>query len=154
MKKNEKKYNWDGLFRVKGYRWTMSRQSKIEAINKEQGHLSAEEIYYKVRKKYPSIGLATVYRTLEILAQMGIITKLDFGDNRFRYELAEKFSDKGHHHHLVCKKCNKIIEYDDFVDDEIVLIQKVENALSKKYGFKIDDHNIQFYGLCQKCKKI
>ena len=144
---------WNGFFRGRGYKWTASRQFIIKILQNEKGHLSAEEIYRKVKPLYPSIGIATIYRNLEIFEKMGVLSKLDFGDNRSRYELAEDFSLKGHHHHLVCKNCNKIIEYDDYVEDEINLINKVQNALHKKYGFNIEDHYIQFYGLCSDCSK-
>ncbi|HDT15736.1 MAG TPA: transcriptional repressor, partial [Firmicutes bacterium] len=67
-----------------------------------------------------------------------------------RYELAE--SSKGHHHHLVCTDCNRIIDYDDFIDDEVKLLEQTQKKLSKKYDFNIESHLIQFYGKCAECR--
>ncbi|MCK5706822.1 MAG: transcriptional repressor [Candidatus Aureabacteria bacterium] len=143
---------WEGRFRGCGYRWTLSRQAIIEALSSTSDHMSAEEVYNAVQKKHSSIGLATVYRTLEILVGMAVVLSFDFGDKRARYELAERFSKKDHHHHLVCNDCGKVVEYTEFIGDEIELLNKTEKGLSKKYNFKIDNHVIQFYGLCKKCQ--
>jgi Fur family ferric uptake transcriptional regulator len=77
------------------------------------------------------------------------VHRLNSGDKRARFELAD--NEKGHHHHLVCTKCNKILDYDDFIDDEMKLLKDTEKKLSKKYSFKINSHLIQFYGTCDKC---
>ena len=144
-------FGWKGRFRGCGYRWTLSREAIIEVLSSTKSHMSAEDVYNSVNKKHPSIGLATVYRTLELLAEMVIVMKLDFGDKRARYELAESFSSKDHHHHLVCNNCGRIVEYTEFIDDEVELLKKTEKGLSKKYNFKIENHMIQFHGLCEKC---
>jgi len=112
-----------------------------------------KEVYFAVHKEYPAIGLTTVYRTLELLVQMGLVSKFDFGDKRARYELSEGPGTQKHHHHLVCTSCGRIIDYTDFIDDEIELLEKTEKALSEKYNFKITNHIIQFYGLCEACQK-
>jgi len=141
---------WRHRFRGCGYRLTFPRQTILEFLNKTSKHLSAKEIYSAIHKIYPTIGLATIYRTLDLLVQMGLLKKFDFGDGQSRYELASGI--KKNHHHLVCIKCGKIIDYDDFVKEEIELVKKMEEALSKKYNFDIKDHKIQFYGVCDKCK--
>ena len=143
---------WHGRFRGCGYRITVGRQAILDVLNRSDKHLSTEDIYIKVHSAYPAIGLTTVYRTLEILVNMGLVFKFDFGDGRARYELAEGSRAK-HHHHLVCTNCNRVIDYADFIDDEVELLQKTEKGLSKKYNFKITSHLIQFYGLCDKCAK-
>jgi Fur family ferric uptake transcriptional regulator len=102
---------------------------------------------------YPAIGLTTVYRTLDLLVQVGVVFKFDFGDGRARYELLDHFSKKAHHHHLICTSCKTIIDYDDFVHEELDLIQKTENALSERHNFQISGHMMQFYGLCDECRK-
>jgi len=117
---------------------------------KTKKHLSAEEVYFKAHKIFPQLGLTTVYRTLELLTVMGELNKFDFGDGRARYELIEG-SDQEHHHHLVCTECKRIINYSDFVDEELEFLKSAEKGLSKKYNFKIKNHIIQFYGLCDKC---
>ncbi len=143
---------WYKRFRGQGYRLTIPREAILHVLSNTDEHLSAEDIYMAVHQKYPAIGLTTVYRTLDILVQMGVIFKFDFGDGRARYELTEHFSGKRHHHHLICTRCSRIIDYTDFVDDELELLDKTEEALSKKYNFKITGHMMQFYGLCEECK--
>jgi len=142
---------WLGKFRGCGYRLTLPREAILDVLAKSEGHLSAEDIYLKVHPKYPNIGLTTVYRTLDILSDLGMVYKLDFGDGRARYEFAEGPKGAHHHHHLVCISCKRIIDYTDFIDDEIELLNQTERGLSKKYNFKITNHLIQFYGLCERC---
>ncbi|MFH1287436.1 MAG: Fur family transcriptional regulator [bacterium] len=134
-----------------GYRLTISRQVILNVLGNTTKHLSAEDIYMKVHKTYPIIGLTTVYRTLELLVQMALVYKFDFGDGRARYELVEDSKGSGHHHHLVCTDCNTVIDYTDFINEEVELLNQTEKGLSKKYNFRITNHLIQFYGLCGKC---
>jgi Fur family transcriptional regulator, ferric uptake regulator len=143
---------WQGKFRGRGYRLTLGREAILNTLSSSQGHLSAEDIYMKIHSKYPSVGLTTVYRTLDVLSSLGMVYKFDFGDGRSRYELAEGPKGAGHHHHLVCTECKKVINYTDFIDEEIELLNRTEKALGKKYKFKITNHLIQFYGLCEACK--
>ncbi len=142
---------WHGQFRGCGYRLTVPRKAIMDVLSKTDKHLSAEDVYMEVHKGYSNIGLTTVYRTLELLVQMGMVSKFDFGDKRARYEL-EEGSVKGHHHHLICNKCKRIIDYTEFVDEEIDFLKRAEKGLSKRYGFKITNHLIRFYGLCDKCR--
>jgi Fur family ferric uptake transcriptional regulator len=139
-----------GKFRGCGCRMTAGREAVIEVLQDTKEHLSVDEIFIKARRINPDIGLTTIYRTLEKLALMGEVYKLDSGDKRGRFELAN--NEKGHHHHLVCTKCNRIIDYDDFIDEEVKLLKEMEKKLSKKYDFDINNHLIQFYGVCDKCK--
>jgi len=143
---------WQGRLRGGGYRITVPRQTILDILSKTSKHLSAEDVYIAVREIYPAIGLTTVYRTLEILAQMGVVSKFDFGDRRARYELVKDAQGKNHHHHLICTNCKRAIDFTDFIDQEIELLKKIEKGLSKKYNFEIVNHVIQFYGLCDKCR--
>jgi len=145
------KKSWYIKFRERGYKITMAREAVLNVLGKTSKHLSAKDVYLMISKEYPSIGLTTVYRTLDILSSMGLISKFDFGDGHVRYELARDLIDKGHHHHLICVGCNKVIDYRDFIDDEVELIRLTEKGLSKKYNFKITNHLLQFYGVCDKC---
>ena len=144
---------WHGRFRGRGHRITLGREAILDALIKAKKHLSAEDIYNKVHPSYPAIGLTTVYRTLELLTNMGLVFKFDFGDGRARYELVEGSGKSHHHHHLVCESCKRVIDYTDFIDEEIELLKKTEKGLSKKYNFDIKNHLIQFYGLCNECRK-
>ena len=143
---------WQRGLHGRGYRLTVPRRAILEVLSQTDNHLSVEDIYLKVHGLYPAIGLTTVYRTLDLLVQMGVVFKFDFGDGRARYELMGHFSKKKHHHHLICISCNNIIDYDDSLNDEVDLIQKTENALSEKHNFQIKGHMMQFYGVCEKCR--
>ncbi len=147
-----KNFEWHGKFKGCGHRITVGREAILEVLTNTKGHLSAEEIYLKVHEKYPSIGLATVYRTLDLLANMCMLLKFDFGDGRARYEIIDDTDKKSHHHHLVCTKCKRIIDYTDFIDEEVELLKKIEKALSEKYKFDIKNHVLQFCGVCSDCK--
>ncbi|KPK97906.1 MAG: ferric uptake regulation protein [Omnitrophica WOR_2 bacterium SM23_72] len=144
---------WHGKFRGCGYRITSGREAILDVLSKSDKHLSAEDIYMKVHSKCPSIGLTTIYRTLEVLASLGLVFKFDFGDRRARYELAQGPKGARHHHHLICTSCGRVIDYTDFIDEEIELLNQTEKGLTKKYDFKITNHLIQFYGLCNACAK-
>jgi Fur family ferric uptake transcriptional regulator len=144
---------WQEKIQGGGYRITAGREAILDVLSKSEGHLSAEEIYIKVHQQCPSIGLTSVYRTLELLADLGLVFKFDFGDRRARYELAEGPKGAYHHHHLICTNCNRVIDYADFIDEEIELLNQTEKGLSQKYDFKITNHLIQFYGLCNTCNR-
>lgn len=148
-----KKNMWiKGKMQGCGYRMTEGRDAIFDVLSKnKEKHLSADEIYMKVHPLFPSVGLTTVYRTLEVLKEMGIVSKFDFGEGRARYELVSE-KDENHHHHLVCTSCKTIINYTDFIDDELELLKRTEKSLSKKYNFEIKNHVIQFYGICEKCR--
>ena len=148
----EKQGKWRKRLQVQGYRLTIPREAIINILSKTSDHVSAEDIYMSIHKNYPSIGLTTIYRTLELLTQMGIVIKFDFGDSRTRYELTEDYGTKKHHHHLICNKCTKIIDYSDFVNEELELVEKTEKELAQKYNFKVTGHVISFIGLCNDCK--
>jgi len=113
--------------------------------------MSAKEISAALYSPYPGIGLTTVYRTLELLHRLGFVHKVTAGDGQSRYALRRE-GKEDHHHHLICTKCGKIVDYRDFVQEELELVKKTEQALSKKYDFAITDHNIEFLGLCEKCR--
>ena len=142
---------WHGKFKDCGYRLTVGRDAILDILSAAQGHLSADDIYMKVRPKYHNVGLTTIYRTLDVLSNIGMVYKLDFGDGRARYELAQGPKGEHHHHHLVCTDCNKVIDYTDFIGEEVELLKQTEKGLGKKYNFRITNHLIQFYGLCEKC---
>ncbi|MCK4905118.1 transcriptional repressor [bacterium] len=139
------------FFRHHGFRCTLPREVILDILYKTKSHLSAEDIYFKIHPLHPQIGLTTVYRTLDLLSRMGAITKFDFGDGKARYELIKTGNDS-HHYHLVCRKCNRVVDYSDFVKEETRLIKEIGKELSKKYNFKIDSHQIHFQGLCNKCR--
>lgn len=134
------------VFRDRQYKLTSQRQVILESFVDNPGrHLSAEDIYGIVRLKAPDLGLATVYRTLELLSELDILKKLDFGDGRHRYEINETTTPH-HHHHLICLSCGKVREFEDD------LLETLETVIAKKSKFNIVDHQVKFYGYCQECQ--
>ena len=110
-------------------------------------HLSAEELYNLSREKEKEIGIATIYRTLELLEELGLLRKVNFGDGRSRYELIQMDLSEHHHHHLLCLSCNRIIE----VEED--LLHQLEDTIEQKHHFSIVNHNLQFFGYCKSCQK-
>lgn len=135
------------MLREEGYKLTTQRQAILHAIveNKDK-HLSPEEIYNIVRLKHQDIGIATVYRTLQLLEKFNIVYRVNFDDGYNRYELNYD-SDNHHHHHLICLKCGKVIEV------KLDLLETLEKQIEKENGFKIVDHNVKFFGYCEDCQK-
>ena len=142
-----------GKIRGFGRRITPARHAVLDALKARCEHLTAEEVFKAAHRNHPDIGLATVYRTLELFTKLGLVSKFETGDDKARYEFADCTAAKGHHHHLVCTSCRRIVDYADFIEEETELLRKTEEGLSKKYGFKINSHVIQFYGLCKDCAK-
>ncbi|SMC59652.1 Fur family transcriptional regulator [Sporomusa malonica] len=134
-------------FRERDYKLTPQRQIVLQVfIDNQDKHLSAEDVHNIVRQQSNDIGLATVYRTLELLSELDVLQKMDFGDGRSRYEINET-STPHHHHHLICLACGKVIEFEDDLMDEL------ENVIAKNSNFTIVDHQVKFYGYCQECRK-
>ena len=136
---------WHREFRGGGYRITIPRQIVLQVLDESKKHLSAEDIFLKVHQIYPTIGLTTVYRTLELLDKLKIIYRLESGDGQSRYELS-KNSELHYHHHLICLDCGTISE---FKDD---LLEEVEAKIEASEDFEVVDHTLKFYGYCAKCK--
>ncbi len=129
----------------KGYKLTAQRECILGIIieNKDK-HLTVDEIYKYVYEKNRTIGIATVYRTILLFEELGVISKLIFDDRIIRYELSS-FDEEHTHHHLICVKCNKIME----VKED--LLEELEKQVEDKYEFKILDHNLKILGICNKC---
>lgn len=131
----------------RGYKLTPQRRAILNVIIENEGrHLSPEEIYEFVKKECPEIGLATVYRTVQLLEKMGVLYRMNFDDGVSRYELVKNTADH-QHHHLVCLKCGSIEE----VEDD--LLEVLEDKIAQKYDFFIKNHDVKFYGFCKKCRK-
>lgn len=145
---NEKIENLKLILKEKGYKLTPQRRSVLDEVIKNEGsHLTTEEIYDLVKVNCPEIGLATVYRTVQLLEEMGVLYKVDLDDGCSRYELCDK--DENHqHHHLICQKCGKIIEV------EGDLLEELEQIVEKKYSFKVVNHSLKFYGICDNCSLL
>ncbi len=128
------------------YKFTPQRSMVLQVLTEHPDeHLSADEIYARVKVKYPDIGMATIYRTLDLLTNLNIVNKVNFGDGKSRFEISQK--ERHQHHHLICLSCNEIIE----VKDDLLI--QLEKTITKEHDFEIIDHMVQFYGHCKKCSE-
>lgn len=118
---------------------TPQRLAILRYLEGNKEHPSAEHIYKSVQKEFPTMSFATVYNTLEALKNIGNIQELKIDPSKKRYD-----PDMSNHHHLICKKCKSIV--DVFKDFEITLPDELTD------GFDILGNNIEFYGICEKCK--
>lgn len=138
------------LFRCVG-RWTVPRQAVLNVFTRNGGHLTAEDVFMRIKKRFPGIGMATVYRNLEFLRQQGLLNRFQFSVKSAYYELND--DEREHHHHLICTSCGKVTDYSEFVERELKLIKDLKKELSVKNNFEIKSHQLHFYGLCEKCRK-
>jgi Fur family ferric uptake transcriptional regulator len=127
----------------KNLKVTKERKAVLEEIFHSQGHLEAEDLASNLRKKKKRASRATIYRTLELLVDSGIVRKVDLGHGHSHYELV---LDHPHHEHMVCLKCGKVIEFSDKT------IEGALNKLCKKEGFEHTSHRFQVFGYCKDCR--
>lgn len=142
--------DWKSLLREKGLKATNQRILILEALaDSEDRHLTVEEIYDSIKAVFPGIGLATVYRNIQLLLSLNLIESISFGDGCTRYEIGKLEADVGQHrhHHLVCKECKKVIS---FRDD---LLEELEQKIYDTVSFQVIDHEVKLYGYCKDCLK-
>ena len=129
------------------HKMTPERKIVLEVfLDNENAHLSAEDVRGMLRDRDSDIGLATVYRALELMCDLGILQKMDFGDGCSRYELNLTEPNAHQHHHLICRGCGKVFEFSDDLMDEL------EDTIAEKCKFKILDHQVKFFGYCEECQ--
>jgi Fur family transcriptional regulator, ferric uptake regulator len=131
------------VLQSKGYRLTPQRIMVVDALHSAEKHISAEEIFELVRAKYPYANISTVYRTLELLKELGLAAEISIGDGIMRYHAHEN----SRHHHLVCNSCGKMV---DLPEHELA---PLKDMLDKNHGFKADVHHLAIFGLCSGCQK-
>ncbi|GEN56727.1 ferric uptake regulation protein [Halolactibacillus alkaliphilus] len=132
---------------AQSYKLTPQREATVRVLlEREEDHLSAEDIYLLVKEKAPEIGLATVYRTLELLSELKVVDKINFGDGVSRYDL-RKEGAAHFHHHLVCMECGAV---EEIVED---LLEDVEKKIEDEWQFQVKDHRLTFHGICRKCQQ-
>lgn len=136
------------LLKNKGLKITNQRLLILEALSKSKDkHLTAEEIYEIVKTDCPELGLATVYRTIQLLLELHLIDRISLDDGFIRYEIgtATESESKHHHHHLICQECGKVMS---FQDD---LLEELEDKIRHTVGFEVVDHEVKLYGYCKEC---
>lgn len=125
---------------VNNTKHSKQRDALIEILQSTDTHPTAEWVYEKMREKFPNVSLATVYRNLKHMIEMGIAREL-YTDNSSRFD-----ANMTEHYHFMCRKCNRL--FDIFPEGEASEIKKV-----KKLGFDIDRYDLSIYGVCTECKE-
>lgn len=130
--------------RQAGYRLTPQRESVLAVIAASDEHLTAEEILGRVRRRYPYLNKSAVYRSLDLLTEIGLVTQTDLGHGRVEYELHRH----PHHHHLVCRHCNFVarIDHEPFAE--------LARHLQASYGFQADLDHFAVFGTCSQCLRL
>jgi len=132
-----------GKLSRQGYRLTPQRMTILAAIENSDHHISADEIYAHVVARHPGVNISTVYRTLELLKQLGLIYEIDLGGDRVGYHP----EGRGHHHHLICRKCGAIIDVNEAV------LFPLQAVLLQAFNFSADLRHLAIFGLCNNCRK-
>ena len=125
-----------------GYRLTAARRSILSALVSSEGHISADELFDIVHRGAPGVGRMTVYRTLDLLTELGMVRPVYQGSAAARYVLLAD----GHHHHLVCSSCQQVIEFD------LCVLPEIESILSSQSQFAVEGHLLEIYGRCHNCQ--
>ena len=122
-----------------------SRQRTIiaEAFFEMGGHVAVDELVARVRQQDPRVSVATVYRTMKLLAECGLAVARNFGDGQTRYEPAVR---RHHHDHLICTGCGDIVEF------ESERIEELQDRVARRHGFEMEHHRLEIYGRCGRCR--
>ncbi len=130
-----------GALRRSGYRVTRARQAVIVVLAQAAGHMTAPDVVKAVRTRAPGVGRASVYRTLVLLMQLGLVQSSTLGGAAATYMM----TPGKHHHHVVCIECHKTVEFEDCVMSEL------ERRLGERLGFEFEGHLVELYGRCPDC---
>ena len=134
----------ESALRKSGYKITPQRRTVIKAIEQSHEHLTPAALHEIVRREDPGIGLVTIYRTLEILAGLGLICETHAGGSCHSYLMRRPAQ---HHHHLICSDCGRVV---DFTDCDL---SSLEKRLAKETSFTINGHLLEFLGQCRRCRR-
>ncbi|HZR10976.1 MAG TPA: transcriptional repressor [Myxococcales bacterium] len=129
---------------ARGLKATRQRDLIVDAFFSQVGHLSVEELVEKAKQRDPSIGAATVYRTMKILTDAGLASARHFEGGQTRYEAA---LDRHHHDHLICTSCGNIVEFEN------ERIEELQDRVAQEHGFSVTHHKLELYGLCARCNQ-
>jgi Fur family peroxide stress response transcriptional regulator len=129
--------------RESGHRLTPQRMAVLRTLAVSEGHPSVEQIYERVKADFPMTSLATIYKTVTLLKEMGEVLELGFSDDSNRYDGNKPYP----HPHLICTKCRNI------VDPEVVTLHELRQEVAQSTGYQIVSHRLDFFGLCPQCQE-
>ena len=132
-----------GVLREKGCRLTPQRQAMLRILAKSEGHPSAEQIYEKIKVDYPTISLATVYKTLNLLKNMGEVLEVTFASVGSHYDGNKPYP----HPHLICTQCGQIL------DPQCESLAGIAEEIARQTGYRITQQQLNFLGLCPRCQQ-
>ena len=130
---------------ARGLKTTRQRDLIVDTFFSESGHLSVDALLERVTARDPTIGAATVYRTMKILTECGLASARHFDDGQTRYEAA---IDRHHHDHLICTSCGSILEFEN------ERIESLQESVAAEHGFTVTHHKLELYGLCKACHQL
>ncbi len=131
------------LFREEGIVFTAQREQVLRAVLSGGKHFDAEQLHRRLAGSRRPVGLATVYRTLQLLRDHGLVAESQFGERRHRYEQAEG----RHHDHLVCLACGQVLEFEE------PAIEQLQRRVARENGFTVLSHRLELYGYCLACSR-
>jgi Fur family peroxide stress response transcriptional regulator len=129
--------------RESGHRLTPQRMAVLRTLAVSEGHPSVEQIYERVKADFPMTSLATIYKTVTLLKEMGEVLELGFSDDSNRYDGNKPYP----HPHLICTQCRNI------VDPEVVTLHELRQEVAQSTGYQIVSHRLDFFGLCPQCQE-
>jgi Fur family ferric uptake transcriptional regulator len=135
-----------GFLATKNLRMTAQRQAIIDTVFSTEEHFTAEQLLAWARQRDKSVSRATVYRTLPLLTESGLVHEMDFGKDYKFYD--PNYADHPHHNHIICNDCEKIVEFDS------EKIEEIESEISEKLGFSVKSQSLQITGACEQMKKL
>ena len=137
-----------GRLRETGFRITPQRMAIIHALIGNKEHLSVDDIFEQVRADFPMMGLATVYKSISMLKEMGEITELNFLNDSARFD----GSGETPHPHIICTKCKTVQDLDDYLEIRGQPINNLPEVIEDKTGYEINNFRLDFFGICPGCQ--
>ncbi len=133
------------ILKSNNLKFTAQREAILRTLYDHPEHFTPENLYLLVKEKYPELntGITTVYRTLNLLEENKLATSISFGTQGKKFELG----NKPHHDHMICEVCGMIVEFED------PQIEALQSEIARKHGFRLTNHLMQLYGICEKCQK-
>ena len=142
----------EGHFQQHGLRLTVPRQIILDILEQNEEYVGADDLYLQVREQQPGIGLATVYRTLQLLSEIGVVLRIETGDGKARFKLA-RGDEQRRRGLLICSNCLRTIPHDSITEEQQQLLEQLEHTIAAGQGFQVRQSVLHLYGICSECAK-